>query len=178
MVSDRKEKARTVRFVSEADQLLLEAIEQKLAEQAIGFSEFCKQALQQVLQPPDSVAEPPSVWQQQILDLQVQVARIEGKEEARQRYALRRLEQQMRELGDRLASLERKEYLEQQVRQLTDRLMRLEVQENGTENQADGAIASPDLEASALDGDDLGDDLEEAAIDPLLNRLAPLLEDF
>ena len=177
MVSDRKDKAnRMVKFASiEADQLLLEAIEQKLAEQSIGFSDFCKQALQQFLQPPDPAAPPIASLHQQILDLQLQVARIEGKEEARQRYALRRLEQQMRELGDRLASLERKEYLEQQVRQLTDRLMRLETQETGNEPRGEmGSIAPPTLEAPDLSEADL----EEAAVDPLLDRLAPLLEDF
>ncbi len=176
MVSDRKDKAnRMVKFAAtEADQLLLEAIDQKLIEQSIGFSDLCKQALQQFLQSPDPEA-PPIGLQQQILDLQLQVARIEGKEEARQRYALRRLEQQVRELNDRLASLERKEYLEQQVRHLTDRLMRLETQENGTENriEASSIAALPDAEAA--------DDeafVAEAAIDPLLDRLAPLLEDF
>ena len=177
MVSDRKDKAnRIVKFVStEADQLLLEAIERKLVEQSIGFSDFCKQALQQFLQPPNPAAPPIASLHQQILELQVQVARIEGKEEARQRYALRRLEQQMRELGDRLASLERKEYLEQQVRQLTDRLMRLETQEPSGEPRSEtGAIASPNLEAPDLSDDEL----EEAAVDPLLDRLAPLLEDF
>jgi TolA-binding protein len=140
-------------------------------------SDLCKQALQQFLQPPDPAAEPPiAALHQQILDLQLQVARIEGKEEARQRYALRRLEQQMRELGDRLASLERKEYLEQQVRQLTDRLMRLETHENGVETRSEPrAIAPQNLEAP----DPSDDDLEAAAaIDPLLDRLAPLLEDF
>ena len=171
MVSDRKDKAnRVIKFATtEADQLLLEAIDQKLIEQSIGFSDLCKQALQQFLQPPNSET-PPIALQQQILDLQLQVARIEGKEEARQRYALRRLEQQVRELGDRLASLERKEYLQQQVLQLTDRLMRLEVQETGTENRAETSAidAAPNL--TVLE--------EEAAIDPLLDRLAPLLEDF
>jgi TolA-binding protein len=177
MVSDRKDKAtRMVKFAStEADQLLLEAIEQKLVEQSSSFSDFCKQALQQFLQPPDPAAPPIASLHQQILELQVQVARIEGKEEARQRYALRRLEQQMRELGDRLASLERKEYLEQQVRQLTDRLMRLETQETGNEPRGEtGAIAPPNPEAPDLSEDDI----EEAAVDPLLDRLAPLLEDF
>ena len=81
----------------------------------------------------------------------------------------------MRELGDRLASLERKEYLEQQVRQLTDRLMRLEIQETGTEKQAEPSAidAAPNL--TVLEEETLE---EEAAIDPLLDRLAPLLEDF
>ena len=177
MVSDRKDKAnRTVKFApTEADQLLLEAIDQKLIEQSIGFSDLCKQALQQFLQSSDPEA-PSSGLQQQILDLQLQVARIEGKEEARQRYALRRLEQQVRELNDRLASLERKEYLEQQVRHLTDRLMRLETPENGTENRAEtGAIAASSPDSEAADDEAFE---PEAAIDPLLDRLAPLLEDF
>ena len=176
MVSDRKDKAnRMVKFVAtEADQLLLEAIDQKLIEQSIGFSDLCKQALQQFLRSPDPEATPIGL-QQQILDLQLQVARIEGKEEARQRYALRRLEQQVRELNDRLASLERKEYLEQQVRHLTDRLMRLETQENGTENQIETGTIAPLPDAEAADDEAFE---AAAAIDPLLDRLAPLLEDF
>ena len=118
--------------------------------------------------------------QQQILDLQLQVARIEGKEEARQRYALRRLEQQVRELNDRLASLERKEYLEQQVRHLTDRLMRLETQEDGSENRAENRAETGAIAASIPDSEAADDEAfeAEAAIDPLLDRLAPLLEDF
>ncbi|MBD3881676.1 hypothetical protein IFO70_07910 [Phormidium tenue FACHB-886] len=165
MVSDRKDTSRMVKFAAtEADQILLNAVEQKLAEQSIGFSDFCKQALQQFLQPPEPALAPPTAaLQQQILDLQVQMARLEGKEEARQRYALRRLEQQVKELGDRLASLERKEYLEQQVRQLTDRLMRLE-----TPNDSP-AQPSPKPEPEVK---------EKEVVDPLLDRLAPLLEDF
>jgi hypothetical protein len=155
---DRKERSsRTVKFAStEADQTLLQTVDQTLAAQSLSFSDLCKQALKHWL----SSAEQPIALQQQILDLQMQVARLEGKEEARQRYALRRLEQQMRELSDRLESLERKEFLEQQVRQLTDRLARLETSEETT-------IALPPEPPPQIE-----------KVDPLLDRLAPLLEDF
>jgi chromosome segregation ATPase len=164
---DRKDKSsRTVKFAAtEADQALLQAVEQTLEAKSLSFSDLCKQSLQHWLNPAGQQSDVP--LQQQILDLQMQVARLEGKEEARQRYALRRLEQQMRELSDRLESLERKEFLEQQVRQLTDRLARLEI--------PGGAIALPNpplpeplpLEPS-----------HPQEVDPLLNRLGPLLEDF
>ena len=108
--------------------------------------------------------------QQQVLDLQMQMARLGGKEEARQRYALRKLEQQMRELGDRLDTLERKEFLEQQVRQLTDRLARLEIPE---------AIAV-DAGYSRSEPSPTVSEIRQTPqeIDPLLDRLGPLLEDF
>ncbi|HEY9639665.1 MAG TPA: hypothetical protein V6C57_04235 [Coleofasciculaceae cyanobacterium] len=165
---DRKEKSsRMVKFAAtESDQALLQAVDQALESQSLSFSDLCKQALQQWLNLAEPLPAPP--LQQQILDLQMQVARLEGKEEARQRYALRRLEQQMRELSDRLESLERKEFLEQQVRHLTDRLARLETPE--------AAELSPEPLPKAQAPRVEQPKVEE--IDPLLNRLAPLLEDF
>ncbi|NJR65618.1 MAG: hypothetical protein HC772_10340 [Leptolyngbyaceae cyanobacterium CRU_2_3] len=160
--SDRKDKSsRMVKFTTATDQTLLQAVDQALEAQSLSFSDLCKQALQQWLAA-DRLPTPP--LQQQILDLQMQVARLEGKEEARQRYALKRLEQQMRELSDRLESLERKEFLEQQVRQLTDRLARLETSEETMALPSKPPMPTPPAR------------VEE--IDPLLNRLAPLLEDF
>jgi hypothetical protein len=173
--NDRKEKSsRLVRFAqNETDQALLQAIEQTMATESLSFSDLCKQALHQFFaseqapQTPELEGYPALITtlQQQILELQTQVARLEGKEEARQRYALRRVEQQVRELGERLSTLERKEYLENQVRQLTDRLARLEI-------PSESAV-------STLMTDRLPADPEPSeSVDPLLSRLAPLLEDF
>ena len=164
---DRKDKSsRMVKFsATEADQTLLQAV-QVLETESLSFSDLCKQALKHWLNSAEPSADQPVPLQQQILDLQMQVARLEGKEEARQRYALRRLEQQMRELSDRLESLERKEFLEHQVRQLTDRLARLETHEE---------VLNPEpLRVENIKVEET--QMEE--IDPLLNRLAPLLEDF
>jgi predicted nucleic acid-binding Zn-ribbon protein len=158
---------------TEADQVLLQSVSQAMEAQSLSFSDLCKRSLQLFLNPlelPQSVA----ALQQQVLDLQMQMARLEGKEEARQRYALRKLEQQMRELGDRLDTLERKEFLEQQVRQLTDRLARLEIPEaigSGLSDVPDSSQASSEAAAEA-------DQATIQEIDPLLNRLGPLLEDF
>ncbi len=186
-MSDRKERASLDRssgesgYVidfaqAEADQALLRAANQAMEAQSLSFSDLCKRSLKLFLNSPE-VLNPPELpqsvatLQQQVLDLQMQMARLEGKEEARQRYALRKLEQQMRELGDRLDTLERKEFLEQQVRQLTDRLARLEIPE---------AIA---VDASHLPRSEPSPTVAEVKqapqeIDPLLDRLGPLLEDF
>ncbi|HEY9629866.1 MAG TPA: hypothetical protein V6C84_21390 [Coleofasciculaceae cyanobacterium] len=146
---------------TEADQTLRQALEQALEAQNLSFSDLCKRSLQLFFNPPE-LPQSVATLQQQVQDLQMQMARLEGKEEARQRYALRKLEQQMRELGDRLEMLERKEFLEQQVRQLTDRLARLEIPEQV-------AIAPPPPASPPS---------KPRESDPLLDRLAPLLEDF
>ncbi|MBW4657952.1 MAG: hypothetical protein KME15_04705 [Drouetiella hepatica Uher 2000/2452] len=193
-MSDRKERASPDRSSSErsiadksgyvvnfaqaeADQALLRAVTQTLEAQSLSFSDLCKRSLQLFLNSserfnPPELPQSVAALQQQVLDLQVQMARLEGKEEARQRYALRKLEQQMRELGDRLDTLERKEFLEQQVRHLTDRLARLEIPE---------AIAADASYSSRAHLDNpTAPEVEQVPqeIDPLLDRLGPLLEDF
>jgi len=188
-MSDRKERASleksspeksspekldySVKFAqAEADRDLVQAIHQAMETQSLSFSDLCKRSLQLFLNPlelPQSVA----AVQQQVVDLQMQMARLEGKEEARQRYALRKLEQQMRELGDRLAMLERKEFLEQQVRHLTDRLARLEIPGAIAPDAAHLSYLPPESSQAAPKVEQV---LQE--IDPLLDRLGPLLEDF
>ena len=111
---------RIVRFVqTETDQALLQAVEKSLENQFHGnFSALCKQALRHFLLPdPNSQVISPIAMQEQIVELQERVARLER-------------------MGDRLPSSERLD-------------------------------PQPPVEAELPPGDD-----------PLLSRLALLLEDF
>lgn len=146
--TDRKEKFnRTVKFAStEADQVLLAAIEAALSSQTYAsFSELCKQALRQLLLDPPAT-DALSSLQQQLLAVQLQVAKLEGFAEVWQACPIGRIEQQLGQLSDRLAQLESQK-----------------------EDSAPEHLDSPE---------DLDLPAPIAEPDPLLSRLAPLLEDF
>lgn len=109
---------------TEADQLLLQAIEEALENQFYGnFSDLCKQAIRHFLLPDRTdLVISPLVMQEQIIELQQRVATLER-------------------MGDRLTSLE------------------------------DNSALSTDLSSTEIPESSL-------EVDPLLSRLAELLEDF
>lgn len=116
---------RVVQFAqTEADQLLLQAIEEALENQFYGnFSALCKQAIRHFLLPDRTdLVISPLVMQEQIIELQQRVATLER-------------------MGDRLTSLE------------------------------DNSALSTDLSSTEIPESSL-------EVDPLLSRLAELLEDF
>jgi Arc/MetJ-type ribon-helix-helix transcriptional regulator len=152
--------SQVVKFAqTESDQALKQAIEQALgAGKYHSFSELCKQALQQLL-----LASPaPTVdvtmlqnqvgtLQKQMRSLQMQLARLEGAVGMQQKLSLGTLEQQFAQLEERLM---------QQTTQLSDRLDQLESHVPSQNTPAEPEEAPP------------------RDLDPLLTRLAPLLEDF
>lgn len=115
-----------------ADQSLLAAVEQALAERDLSFSDLCKLALQQLLTPEPTVPML-ALLEQQIMALQLQMMQLEQRSAA--------------------SSMETAESLRQQLQDLTERVAQLE-------RQAEPAAAP------------------EPEIDPLLARMAPLLEEF
>ncbi|NJO41408.1 MAG: hypothetical protein HC769_13665 [Cyanobacteria bacterium CRU_2_1] len=155
-MSDRKERSSwVVRFApTEADQILRQAIDKALQDKSYeSFSDLCKQALRQLFFPSEAPqlnvefasalhhAELTAL-QQQIVALQIQIAKLEGSAGVQQACYVGRLEQRIGDLGDRLDRLESK-----------------------LDSHPPTALpepAPPPVEA----------------IDPLLSRLAPLLEDF
>lgn len=166
---DAKDKVgQVVRFThSEADQVLLQAVSTALKDGTYdSFSALCKQALRSFLLPEHSSssaltvasaspqfasAESLTALKQQMTTLQLQMARLEGAIAMQKSMSLKALEQQM---------LQMEQQVVQQVAQLADRLDQLESQ-----TSAD----SPDL---------LDPEPEPPPVDPLLDRLVPLLEDF
>jgi uncharacterized protein YhaN len=158
---DAKDKVgQVVRFTaSEADQNLLKAVEQAMkGGEYDSFSALCKQALQKfLLENQDASAatasspSPDPELQNQIATLQRQIARLEGAIDMQRSMSLRQLEQQIGQIEQQMV---------RQVAQVADRLDSLE-----------SRINLPPV------------DLEEVSAplpkrDPLLDRLAPLLEDF
>jgi hypothetical protein len=137
---------------SSSDQALLGAIERSLANQSYGsFSDLCKQALRQFLL---SVEVSPTLslfleLQRQMVDLRVSVATLEH------RVTKQRLG------DDRPYENRRMEDLANQIGQLTRQLQEME--------------QSPGFDAPDLEPDPVA---PQPALDPLLSRLAPILDDF
>jgi hypothetical protein len=165
---DAKDKVgQIVRFThSEADQALLQAVSMALKDGAYdSFSALCKQALRSFLIPEDSSnastaasastqlasVDRVAALQQQITTMQIQMARLEGAIAMQKAMSLKALEQQM---------LQMEQQMVQQVAQLGDRLEQLE------------------SNIGADFPEHLGSEPEPPPIDPLLDRLVPLLEDF
>lgn len=110
-MTDRKDKSsRVVRFAqTEADLELLRAIDSALESQSYSsFSDLCKQALHDFLLSPKPTSDAGATLHQQLIALQLQVARLEGAAQAWQSCPIGRLEQQLTQLGDRLEQLELK----------------------------------------------------------------------
>ncbi|HEY9658231.1 MAG TPA: hypothetical protein V6C65_07250 [Allocoleopsis sp.] len=169
---------------TQADRMLLEAIETALTSGTYGsFSELCKQALQQLLlSTQGSVAEGQSslqviALQQQVMDLQRQVGKLEGVMSMQRLMSLQqleqKLEQQMMQLDQRIAH---------HTTDLNQRIDRLE--SIGDTTRMTGGMATLPQSYTDLSSNlsaDLSSELpfpEPDPIDPLLNRLVPLLEDF
>ncbi|WP_416666623.1 hypothetical protein [Egbenema bharatensis] len=155
---DAKDKVgQMIRFTaSEADQMLLKAVEQAMkGGEYESFSALCKQALRKFLLDQDA-SPPPSdpELQNQMATLQRQMARLEGAIEMQRSMSLRQLEQKMVQLEQQVV---------QQVAQVADRLDNLESRINLQPVELSSAEASPPPTPEP---------------DPLLDRLAPLLEDF
>lgn len=161
---DQVNSSRLVKFAqTEADQVLLEAVEAALAERQYGsFSDLCRQALRQFLlsQPqrviPEATELQQTDLQQQVLTLQQQVAHLEKSlAGVQQVLAFHRLEQQISQLNQQMT---------QQMDQLRDRLVNLEfkVKEQSAEVELPLQV----------------EPIEPLPPDPLLSRLVPLLEDF
>jgi TolA-binding protein len=143
MTSSKDKFSRTVKFAqTEADQVLLEAIEKALQSQSYSsFSDLCKQALRQLLLPAESAPGAAVMnLQQQLNALQIQVAKLEGAAHLWQSCPIGRLEQHLTEVTHRVEQLEA------------------------------GAVSSSSAQPDPVAAPE--------AIDPLLSRLAPLLEDF
>ncbi|MCU0569409.1 MAG: hypothetical protein MUF49_22885 [Oculatellaceae cyanobacterium Prado106] len=143
---------RVVRFAqTEADQTLLQAVEVALESQFHGnFSALCKQALRSFLLP-ESAPNPgaaTTTLQQQIVELQIQVARLEGQMAAQQANSITFLVEKFEGMGDRLQHLE-------------------SLQHPKNQGQSPSTHADPPPEPDPV-----------PEVDPLLSRLAPFLEDF
>jgi hypothetical protein len=148
MISSKEKFSKVVRFApTEADQALLNVIEQTLAAKSYrSFSDLCKQALRQFLQPPETTQLTLlfTALQQQVTDLQIQMATLKQEVEVRDGCPIGAIEQRLAHLSDRLDQLEPK----------TDTTEPLDA-------SLSASSPSPDT-----------------AADPLLSRLAPLLEEF
>ena len=149
--ADRVKK--TVTFTqSDADQVLLKAVEVALSQEQYGsFGELCKQALKQFLGGRKSQAAAPNLlkFAQQLIDLQRQF--FDFKEASAAQAA------------------SQFEHLESQIADLQQPLQQLEVRLDQT-----SASPTPEPEQPAAVA------IAESAVksDPLLNRLGSLLEDF
>lgn len=187
----RERSNRMVKFAStEADQFLLQLVEQALEERSVSFSDLCKQALQRFLRSselPQSVplAQPSAVHSainsgvnlevnalhNQMDALRLQIAKLEGAFGMYQTVSLGQVEQKVGQIEQQMTT---------QLAHVLDRLARLE--------QLDANLTlTPDIETSKLDPIDFTktepspEELQEVdplEVDPLLTRLAPLLEDF
>lgn len=107
MIPNLQKFSRVVRFSpEEADQVLLASIAKALEKQPHrSFSDLCKQALRQFLLPTEETPTASLMaMQQQILELQLQLARLQGEATVKQ---------QLGQLCDRLDSLEGKLRLEE-----------------------------------------------------------------
>ena len=138
---------------SAADQTLLSAMEKALAAQPYAtFSDLCKQALHQFLLASD-ISPTLSLFlelQRQIVDLRVGIATLEYKV-----------------VGDRPLSSHRVDALERQIGQLSIR-----INETPMQTQAVYPTAHPqDVKPVSMPA-------AQRSADPLLSRLAPLLDDF
>jgi metal-responsive CopG/Arc/MetJ family transcriptional regulator len=156
---DAKDKVgQVVRFTaSEADQTLLQAVEQAMkGGEYESFSSLCKQALRKFLLERQDVSPPtpdPEL-RSQMATLQRQIARLEGAIGMQRTMSLRALEQQVSQIEQQVV---------QQMAQVVDRLDTLESRINLQPVE----LASPDASPPP-----------PPEPDPLLDRLAPLLEDF
>lgn len=139
MTSGKTKSSYVVKFAqTEADQDLLQAVEQALSNQPEQtFSNLCKQALRQMLAS-DSILPMLAILEQQVMTLQLQMSQFEQRRanQLHQPAENIELQQQMQALSERVAQLE------QQIDRAT-------------------STSEPTVEP-----------------DPLLSRLAPLLEDF
>jgi hypothetical protein len=170
-----KYKSRVVKFAqTEADQTLWQALELALSQQPqSSFSDLCKRALHQylVVQSQETGSDPsasiPSVsgtevsalqrqvltLQKQIRALQLQITKLEGAIGMQRSLSLSSLEQQLVQLEQQMMH---------QTHQMSDRIRQLESQNHSQQN---GESSAPEPE-------------EPIALDPVLTRLVPLLEDF
>jgi CII-binding regulator of phage lambda lysogenization HflD len=125
----------SVKFAAtEADQSLLQSVQQALEDRALDFSDLCKQALKLMLGteiPVSTTISTLAILEQQIMTLQLQIMRLEERSNSSQDIP---------------------EDLKQQLQAITERLTWLEQQ--------------------AVSGGEVPE------VDPVLSRLAPLLEDF
>ena len=149
--ADRVKK--TVTFTqSDADQVLLKAVEVALAQEQYGsFGELCKQALKQFLGARKSKASAPNLlkFAQQLIELQRQFFDFKEASSVQAAKRFEGLELQIADLQLQLQQLEAK----------------LEQMPTCSEPEPDCSTTVPIAESTAQ-------------ADPLLNRLGSLLEDF
>lgn len=181
-----KEANKSVRFtLVQADQSLLQAVEQELAnEQYASFGDLCKQALQQFLSPSDSAGS--EQLEQQLTELQGRVAAFETLLTQRDDQRLSQVETQLTTLSQHLAALAQQVEqvgvsLNQPLAELQNRVGELEqtLSSQVVEllNQREFPSPSSDQRTrqhlSAVQPEVLGQ-----SDDPVLQRLSLALEDF
>ncbi|WNZ22204.1 hypothetical protein HJG54_04550 [Leptolyngbya sp. NK1-12] len=139
MTSSKPKSSYVVKFAStEADQDLLQAVEQALADQTYkSFSDLCKQALRLMLIPTETTVALPllTALEQQVMTLQLQ---------------LMQLEQRSKEAQAAHAPAQNYTELQQQVEQLTERVSWLEQKCTTLEEPPTPASDAPDPLLSRL----------------------------
>jgi TolA-binding protein len=166
MDSGKPKLSYVVKFApTEADQALLQTVEQVLAAQSYkNFSDLCKQALRRLLSTEaatESVTESGTVaplpllavLEQQLMTLQLQIMQLEQRNSG----VATTVEQQLQQLNYRVTQLE-------QLAQPANSTANSTNTESTVSVEPTESAASPSESASEAD--------------PLLTRLAPLLEDF